>query len=387
MFEFLKGATCSVACLMTLTASTFAMPEAFEVGPQQKDQLPGGKEADGIIGDFVLRNNKIEAVISGNLPLRRANMSTFYGLGGITPGCLFDLTLRGVNNDQITVFAPSGQRGYVSWVRVVRDGKAGAAAVETVLTAENNKGIYKRHEYRLRDDWQGVQIITTFRNESTTAQQVATDDRWTTFLRTGRVHEIAWADAVDPSDKAGYAHGIVAWPDEVPQGKSLELKPNQTVTFTRFLAVGSSPAEAVGLVAALLGPIGTVSGRVQDRSGNPIPSAEVIVRAAETQNETNPAAYPDAQGRFSFQLPEGDYELEFADLGRASVKKTAKVKAEETVTVEAAMDLAAAVVFDIRDQAGESIPCKAQFRGVEGTKSPYLGPHNRAHGCSRLIES
>ena len=42
----------------------WAAPEAFEIGPQNKDQLPGGKEADGIIGDFILRNDRIEAVIS-----------------------------------------------------------------------------------------------------------------------------------------------------------------------------------------------------------------------------------------------------------------------------------------------------------------------------------
>ncbi len=100
------------ACLFFVTlASIYANPEAFEVGPAQKDQLPRGKEADGIIGDFLLRNDKVEAVISGNLPLRRANMSTFYGSDGITPGCLYDLTLRGANNDQITIFAPRSNRG------------------------------------------------------------------------------------------------------------------------------------------------------------------------------------------------------------------------------------------------------------------------------------
>ena len=61
--------------ILTLLASlvlAHAAPEAFEVGPAQKDQLPQGKEADGIIGDFLLRNDRIEAVISGNLTLRRA---------------------------------------------------------------------------------------------------------------------------------------------------------------------------------------------------------------------------------------------------------------------------------------------------------------------------
>jgi len=372
---------CSVAGLIHSTTLTLALPGTFEVGREQKDQLPRGKEADGIIGDFILRNNKIEAVISGNLPLRRANMSTFYGMDGITPGCLYDLTLRGANNDQITVFAPAGQRGYVSWVRIGKDGKDGEAAIETVLTAPNNKGVFKRHEYRLRDDWQGIQITTTFRNESTATQQVATEDRWTTFLKTGNANGIAWADAVNPSDRAGYAHGMISSTADIIPGRPLELKPNQTITFTRFLAVGRSPAEAIGLVAALRGPTGTVSGRVQDRNGSPISSAEVIVRAASGQSRTNPAAYPDAEGRFTFQLPEGDYELEFADLGRTGIKKSLSLKAGETSTADVTMDLAAAVLFDIRDEAGKSIPCKAQFHGVERTPSPYLGPHNRAHGC------
>ena len=87
-----------ISCI--LSAAAFAAPEALEIGAHNKDQLPRGKEADGIIGDYLLRNDRIEAVISGNLPLRRANMSTFYGANGITPGCLYDLTPRGRNNDR-----------------------------------------------------------------------------------------------------------------------------------------------------------------------------------------------------------------------------------------------------------------------------------------------
>src|SRR5678815_3447676 len=100
---------------MCIRDSVHAAPEAIEVSSKNREQLPRGKEADGIIGDFILRNEKVVAVISGNLPLRRANMSTFYGATGITPGCLYDLTLRDANNDQLTVFCPSSQQGPVSW--------------------------------------------------------------------------------------------------------------------------------------------------------------------------------------------------------------------------------------------------------------------------------
>lgn len=85
-------AACSSAFLLNLSVTALATPEAFEVGREHKDQLPRGQEADGSVGDFILRNHKIEAVTSGNLPLRRAHMSPFHGRDGITPGCRYDLT-------------------------------------------------------------------------------------------------------------------------------------------------------------------------------------------------------------------------------------------------------------------------------------------------------
>src|SRR6476660_4509021 len=111
--------------------------EAFEVGPGGEADLPQGKEADGIRGDFVLRSDKIIALVSQNAPLRRANMSTFYGADGVTPGCLFDLTFRDAQNDQLIYFGPAEQRGEISWVRSLPQGKEQrTAGVETVVTSQ-----------------------------------------------------------------------------------------------------------------------------------------------------------------------------------------------------------------------------------------------------------
>ncbi|MEI6871653.1 MAG: hypothetical protein WCL08_05165, partial [Verrucomicrobiota bacterium] len=173
-------------------AQLAATPEAIEVSPLTVNLLPKGKEADGIIGDFVLRNDRVEAVISGNLPLRRANMSTFYGADGITPGCLYDLTIKDANNDQITVFCPSSQQGAVSWGRIVDAPNSNAAptnatsaSIECVVTAETGGGISRKHVYRIEDGWQGVQVTTTLRNESDKPLKTKFQDRWTNFLKTG----------------------------------------------------------------------------------------------------------------------------------------------------------------------------------------------------------
>ncbi len=45
------------------------------------------------------------------------------------------------------------------------------------------------------------------------------------------------------------------------------------------------------------------------------------------------------------------------------------------------MAAASAVQFDIRDEKGATLPCKAQFLALEGTDPVNLGPEQRAHGC------
>ena len=174
-----------VACIVVLVSMLGRAPgsasaaEVMEITATQVNELPGGKEADGIIGDFVLRSDKVEAVISHNAPLRRANMSTFYGDGGVTPGCLYDLTLRGSDNDQITILAPLDQRGEVSYVRVVpgEEVAANEAAVETVVTGALGKGVFKRYRYIVTDGVQGVTILTTLRNEGKAPVSIKMQDK------------------------------------------------------------------------------------------------------------------------------------------------------------------------------------------------------------------
>lgn len=357
----------------------WAHPEAFEIGEERTADLPKGKEADGIIGDFVLRNDHVQALISGNLPLRRANMSTFYGTNGITPGCLYDLTLANEANDQIVIFSPCEQRGPVSWVRVV-EGDPGV--VETVVTAPSNGGIFRRHEYRVDEDASGVLITTTLRNESKAVRKEKVADRWTNFPRTGNFSGFRWADAVDPADRAGYAYLPWKPADAEKAPDELEIPPGQEITVTRFLAVGHSPAEALGLAARYRGGTGTLKGRCHDAAGRP---ATATIRLQS--GDASVPAYTDAEGRFDFPFPPGSYRLVVEDLGRATVQK--EIELAEGATLELDFELAprSTISFEITDGEGRDIPCKAQFLGIDGTPTPNLGPPNRAHGCKDQYHS
>lgn len=392
---------CSTLGLATLALFGLplqAAPEAFEITAKTTQLLPRGKEADGNIGDFLLRNDRVEAVISANLPLRRANMSTFYGADGITPGCLYDLTLRGSNNDQITVFTPAQQQGAVSWVRLLPAKEE--VAVECVVTAESGGGISRRHVYSLRDGWQGIKVTTTLKNETGTPLKTAFQDRWTNFVKTGVApNGILWADSVDPADHCGYAVGPLEDPSGALKRPPGELQPGESVTYTRFLGVGTSPAAAVGAVCLQQGASAKLEGFIQDAEGRPLTSGAVYLRplfavlapmpTGGKPGSNNPdsngrlagIAYPDKNGRFECHLPPGRYKVTTTAPGRADIVSEIDAPAHATVRSDVKLGPAGSVLVDVLDEGGVSLPCKAQFLAQAGTEPVNLGPDQRAHGC------
>lgn len=369
--------------LSALPAPAARAAEAFELGESNfTAERPGGKEADSIVGDFVIRNDRVEAVISGNLPLRRANMSTFYGDDGITPGCLYDLTLLDRDNDQITIFSPSGQRGAVNYVRIVKDGKDGEAVVETYVSAAKAGGLSRRHEYRLQDGWEGLLIVTTLANEGREPKKVTLADNTTQMRSKGVVNGVSWADAIDPADKAGYAHAWVAEGGAaLPKANDLTLAPGGSITVARFLAVATSPAAAVGLVEARrhAGATGNLTLTLKDeKTGAAIADGRVVIGTAPDRIVP---AYPDESGKIALFVPAGAYFLSVEDVGRPWIEDRVEIAAGASAAKAYALGPESAVAFAITDDQGRSIPCKAQFNALGDTPKVNLGPTDRARGC------
>jgi hypothetical protein len=346
--------------------------EVFEAALGRETELIKGKEADGILGDFVLRNDKVEALISQNAPNRRANMSTFYGEDGVTPGAMYDLTLRGANNDQLVIYSPCGH-GHVSYVKIANVKEAGSAAVESVTTAAKNGGVFKRHEYRVKDGVQGIFITTVLRNETDKPQKTFTKDDFTRFDSTGITSDgIRWADAINPAHKCGYAFAMLKVTGIEKVTDTIELQPKQEVVISRFFAVGTSPAQAVGEVRQVKGDkVTVVSGQIYDETGKGVMSASILV----PESENTVSGYPDAEGKFSLKLPAGITELTVTDLGRPEAKIS-------TMNPKAVLKAASGIRFSVTDEDGKPLPCKAHFAPLnEKTPKLELGPKWRAHGC------
>ncbi|WP_395719235.1 CehA/McbA family metallohydrolase [Prosthecobacter sp.] len=360
-----------------LIAASMPAAEVFEAALGRETELPKGKEADGIRGDFVLRSDKVEATISQNAPNRRANMSTFYGEDGVTPGALYDLTLRGANNDQLVIYSPCGH-GQVSYVKIANVKEEGSAAVESVTTAAKNGGVFKRHEYRVKDGVQGIFITTVLRNETDKPQKTFTKDDFTRFDETGTTSDgIRWADAINPAHKCGYAFATLSLSGIDKLADTIELQPKQEVVISRFFAVGTSPAQAVGEVLSVKGvKVEVLAGSISDigKNGAPITTASIQVPFG---NSVVPG-YTDDKGRFSFKLPPSEVELIVKDLGRTDVRWKRQVPSDR----ELLLDAASAIRFAITGEDGKPLPCKAHFAPLDEKATKLnLGPKWRAHGC------
>jgi len=371
---------CSLVLSLTFALGAQAA-EVFEIGEGNFTDLPGGKEADGIVGDFVLRNDQVAAVISGALPLRRPNMSAFYGEGNETPGCLYDLTRRERANDQITIFTPSGQRGPVSYVRLDESLAEGQVGIEVVVTAAKGGGLSRRHQYILADGWEGLLIVSTFVNDGKDEVEVTLGDAWTQMREKGEYVGIQWANAIDPADRCGYARAWVAEGGaEIPKEETVKLAAGATLRVARFLAVADSPAAALGLVAARrdAAAVGSVALKLSDPKGQAAASAQVDFRG---DKDVRIPAYADAEGLVALSWPAGSHACVVREQGRAEAANLIAVSAGKETAATIKLGPLSQVQFAITGSDGGDTPCKVQFRPQGETPAPNLGPTDRAHGC------
>ena len=198
------------------------------------------------------------------------------------------------------------------------------------------------------------------------------------FESTGEVQGIRWADAINPAHKCGYAFATLSVSGIDKLEDTIELQPKQEVAISRFFAVGTSPAQAVGEVWAVKGKTGIVEGLLTDENDKRLATGSIAIK----QGQSSILAYPDLEGRFNLRLPDGKYEFVASDLGRNEVTANVTVKADGVVKHAFGLSAASGIRFAINDEAGKPIPCKAHFAPLdENAPKLNLGPKHRAHGC------
>ncbi len=119
---------------------------------------------------------------------------------------------------------------------------------------------------------------------------------------------------------------------------------------------------------------------MKDTAGRAVAAAVVVVAILRPFLATN-----DHEGKLQLVTPQAAGVLTVAALGHGS--KTTALAPDDSGSLSVVLPEAAFVSARITDEGGGKIPCKVQFIGREGTRTPDFGPDTGEHAVKNLYYS
>ena len=399
-------------CLFTVTALPGILPAA-ELARLTADTwdeyAPRGKEVDCIYGDFVLRNDRIIAVVANPVPNRHANV-TVRQVGGV----LIDLTERWEPNDQLSAFYPGARRYRFRLKSSSLERLASAPSRSNVIRAPSVElvciSLTAKHQpetpevevtYSLRDGEPYLRITTIYRNRSEQPITLPLVDEMRadrTFEKTPDgdstlfwVYDLWFGQAygVLPDNHQMRNRGIgnrgAATLRYLQEGEeNIVLEPGKPYVLSRLLFPKKNLLEVKSQARRIQGKsLLPFSLFATDTAGQPVSDVDVTL-------DLNGESYGNARtlenGRLQVPLPPGMYHARLSAPGRGSANLRFDVN-EGQPEISVKFPVASRVVARISDVDGHPIACKVQFVGIEGTESPHFGPDSGEHAVHNLYYS
>ena len=408
MLGVFLAATLSVTPVLAAEIVTIT-PAVIEAAALGGPALVEGKEADWILGDHIIRNEQIVAVIGDTVPTRHANM-TIRNVGG----AIIDLTSAGRPNDQLgcywpgngtlryrfaealvtgdgdslpqeeRVLEPVAVRGSSVTFRMIADEGAQTPRVETSYTLADGDDFLTVSTRYVNPHAAPVTIdlIDRVRADSTfsagldSAANVAWwDDEWF-----GQAYGIAPVGATFHADVVSAARGVGDPVRYLIGGMAtVELAPGASVELIRRLFPA---ADLLGLRAAAASRAGirllptTLS--AVDAAG-PVAGALVTFFDGEQRYGAGRTGI-DGQLLTLLPSPAGKWRVTVGTVGREIREFSGQPGQTDRVHIEALLPRPGFVVATISDADGGPIPCKVEFRrqppasGEKRSADPFFGP-------------
>lgn len=392
--------------LIVIGAGSVGAADLVALSPSTWDRYaPAGKEVDAIHGDFVLANDAILAVVANPIRGRHANM----GIRDVS-GAIIDLTRRDAQSDQLGAYWPGGPRAALRFAGVdaraprvyeTADPKSlfiQAKSVTLKCMAEPKPGEPDvTVAYTLADGSPYVLVESTFHNGSTAPTSIDLID----VLRAERSFEkspdgtssLFWVH-----DKwFGQAYGVQGEGLEILSGSSaissnlrlvvdgksrLTLQPGESRTITRRLIPGANTLDVRAAAESLTAKsVRTDTIEVVDASGAGIAGADVQLNV---EGKPYAAGRTDASGQLHFTIIANRIDGSVRSAAHGSKTFTLGASGKPTVVT---LESAGVVAAEITDETGGKIPCKVQFRGVDGTPTPDFGPDSGEFRVKNLVYS
>ncbi len=392
-----------VGALVAIAAPVLGSELATLSRQTWREYAPKGKEVDAIFGDYVLRNQHLTVVIAQPLSGRNANM-TVRGVGG----SVIDLTSRNNANDQLSCFYPAAARYAFTDLQdceLVIDGEArslrptdqatGANITLRLASQTRQDGSHVIVSYSLGEEDRHLTITTRYVNDGAKSVEVPLVDSVRadrTFLfGDDKEARLFWfydewfrqsygVTCADRSPrKAGSGRQLLVEYVDADGKAETTLAPGESVELTRRFYARNNVLQTRSYALREAGvKQRQVRLKVQDAAG-PVAMAKVSVTL---QGQSKPIGVGRGSN-FWFALPPGEHQIRIEALGRPDLMYTTPAQGMVEQTLE--MQPCGYVVANVVDAAGEPIPCKVIFEGLDSTASPDFGPDSRAVSSGNVL--
>lgn len=384
---------CAVALLLAaLWPRLSSAAEIIQLTAENYDQLcPHGKEVDAVYGDYLIRNDRIVAVIAQPTAWRNANMT----VRGVAAGVI-DLTFREEQNDQLSAYYPDARQFEYRQVEVLKS--AGPTATIQFTSAGTADRAAAKLTYTLSDGEPWLRVETEYRNESDKPISVSQRDEVradNTFVKSNDGPCSSWW-AYDSYWRQAY--GLYA-PDFAMSSQNnnrasqisylkaekdtLELEPMSTHTLRRILAPAANRTLAMGLPSLVADPVAAqkrqVTLHVTDKRGQPV--ADAWVRAGDfAPNQV--VARTDEKGEATLWLPGELVGISVTAEGHGAAA-FAETRADQP-SLAVQLSAPGLVQANVTDGEGRPIACKVEFIGRDGADNPDFGHDSEAYAVKNL---
>ncbi len=386
-----------------------AFVEVIEISAENWDEVvPAGKEVDAIIGDLVLRNRYVTAVIAQPLASRQANMTV-----RSIAGCLIDFAINEHPGDQLSAYYPGAKKyPFRSWK--ILDANRQSISLQNG-TARNQTGIRVEVKanstddqaelvvsYLLKPDARELFVEQTYRNTSEKElplflmDEVRLDGGKEDQLKAPNgTNDFFWID--DRHWKQAY--GIFS-PDRACSSRSdsrrsllrygsrgskpsVTLKPKEKLTHNLLWYVAADLCDIHSQWAQSHGKaIGTNAFTVLAAKKR-LPNARVELKK---DGEYFGTLWTDGSGRIDQKLPTGNYQAKISFQGVPVVDNLPLTVKEQVNVFDIAIDLQVGTLrIDIVDEQDNSLPCKVALIGKTKSTQLNFGPESAESRVKNLL--
>ena len=378
--------------------------EIIQISASTRHLIPKGKEVDAIDGDWIMKNDKVIAVIGNAVPGREANQMV-----PSIQGAVIDFTSLAANNDNLVAYYPQGYRinaMSAHKIEIVRN-KGSEIILRIIRNPSEEDPYLSATEYVMRDGENFLRVKTTHHNKGikdvsfTFADQLRLDNGIEDASPIGN-YNLAfiynkWFHAAygiycpkglhvpaKPILSGGRKGGISAVFQDIKLGENITLKSGQRIEVQRYLLCGNDVAalqrNAMGFDTPL---ISITTLKVSDTNKKPV--ADAFVEILDKQGAKASFAITDATGTAKLPLTPGGYRYIITKVGHDTLQQDLVIPGK-SIIVSATIKPLTSLTFTIKEaNTNRKLPVKLEFKGIKGTPDPFLGiEKKRAEGTGNL---